>query len=497
MAGLRWLLFAGLALGLGGVVGARITDSARAVRASLPPVPAWFRLGAAGGLAAVLGLAALLVADAGASALLSATSGRVVLVEAAGFAAGLGLAVTRWRGWAWAPLLAVPVAEGIRSHAEQAAAGWGGLATGVHLAAAALWVGALVHVVRAGVAWRAQRPALVWAVTSYARWAAWLFAVVAATGVVSALILVPLPALTTTTYGRTLLVKLGLVAAAAAAALAAQWWLRRGPDTIPGVARATRVETGLLTAVLAVTAVLVSTPPARDAPYVLAPPPPVGVVLPLATLAGQVGVAVAASDGQLVVRLSTPRRGDYYTAGETPWYELAATVVPGGAGARELRLRGCGEGCFVAPVIWITGENLLNLRVQARGWPGGTVGLVVAWPVVPAPERLVRAVEAMDTAGEIIVYEAVTSDTSTPWPEPTLLHLTGAAFVATEPYSSGVAPQVVAVRADTTRARLALGFPAEGRYVELVLDGHDCIVEETLADAKHLTRRRFVYPDEQ
>jgi copper transport protein len=132
--------------------------------------------------------------------------------------------------------------------------------------------------------------------------------------------------------------------------------------------------------------------------------------------------------------------------------------------------------------------------VQASGWTGGTVGLVVAWPVTAAPELLARAVEAMKSAGEITVYEAVTSDTSAPWPDPVELHLTGAEFVATEPYSSGVAPQAVVVRADASGSRLAVGFPAEGRYVELVLDPDGRIVEESLADAKHVTRRRFVYP---
>jgi len=498
VAGLRWLLFAGLALALGGTVGARITASARAVRASLPRIRPWIGLGAAVGLAASLGMAMLLAVDAGVAGLLSSQPGRVALVEAAAFAAPLALTAGGGRRWIWVPLLAVPVAEGVRSHAERASPGWGGLATAVHLAAAAVWVGALAHVVRAGVTWRAQRPALMWVVTGYARWAAWLLATVVLTGAVSAVILVPWSGLTTTAYGRTLLVKLALVALAATAALTARWLLRNGTDATHRVALATRVEAGTLTAVLAVTAALVSTPPAREAQQFLVPPPPTGVVLPLATLAGQVGVAVAASDGQLVVRLSTPRRDNYYTPGEASSYRLAAAVLPpGGDSPTELRLGGCGEGCFVAPVGWGSGENLVTLRVLAAGWTGGTVGLVVAWPVTPAPERLARAVEAMRAAGEIIVHEAGTSDTSAPWPEPIELRLSGAEFVATEPYSSGVAPQVVLVRADDSGSRLAVGFPAEGRYVELVLDRDGRIVEESLADAKHLTRRRFVYADQR
>ncbi len=480
----RWLLFAGLALALGGALGARLTDSARAVRPDLPPLRSLELAGAAVGLVAAVGLAAGLAVDAGPGALIAATPGRVVLAEAVGFAAGLVL-LAAGRRWGWLPLLVVPAAEGVRAHAQVAAPGWGGLLTGVHLAAAAVWVGALLQVVRVGVVWRSYRAAVWWVVAGYARRAAWLFAAVVATGTVSALILVPVSALTATGYGRLLLAKLTLVTAAAGAALAARWWLRRGPDRLPRIARATRVEAGVLAAVLAVTAVLVSTPPAGGGPPPTAPPP-AGVVLPLGTLAGQVGVAVAASDGQLVVRLSTPRRGDYYAPAAAQPYRLSTSLVPAGGTAREVRLRGCGEGCFTAPVAWGTGDNLLTLRVEAPGWRGGTVSLVLPWPVQPAGQRLARVAAAMTAIGRITVYEAVTSDTSQPLPEPTPLSMTGQMFVATEPYSAGVAPRVVQTRADADTVRLALGFPAEGRYVELVLDRRDRVVEETMVDAHRL-----------
>lgn len=122
--------------------------------------------------------------------------------------------------------------------------------------------------------------------------------------------------------------------------------------------------------------------------------------------------------------------------------------------------------------------------------------LLGAWPVHPAADRLARAVSATRAADAVTVYEAVTSDTSAPMPDPTPLRLSGAEFVATEPYSSGVAPQAAALRQDAQGTRLAVGFPAEGRYAELTLDTRDRIVQETLTDAKHLTRRRFVYAEE-
>ena len=493
-AALRWLLLAGLAVALGGGLGARITDAARSARPSLPPVSDWpSGVAAVIGAAATLGLAAWLAADAGLAALTGSTAGRALLAEVVAFTVAALLAATGARRWGWLPLLTVPIAEGARGHAAQAEPGWGALTTGVHVAAAALWLGALVHVVRTAAVWRAVPVAVWWTVLGYARWAAWLVAAVVATGIVSALVLVPVPAVTTTAYGRILLVKLAVVAAAAAAAVTARRRLRRGPDATPGLARAARVEACVLAGVLGVTAVLVSTAPAGDRQPALAPPP-VGVVLPWATLAGQVGVALAASQGQVVVRLATPERGDYYTpARQAPAYRLSATVVAPGQPARRLRLRGCGEGCFVAPVAWGTGDNLLTVRAAATGWTGGTVSAVLPLPARPAPQRLAAAVAATNRAGPVTVYETVTSDTSTPPPEPTVLRLPAAAFVATEPYSAGIAPHVVALPADPGTARLAVGFPAEGRYAELVLDADNRIVDEILVDPKHLIRRRLVY----
>jgi hypothetical protein len=74
--------------------------------------------------------------------------------------------------------------------------------------------------------------------------------------------------------------------------------------------------------------------------------------------------------------------------------------------------------------------------------------------------------------------------------------LTSADFAATEPYSSGDAPQMVLLPATATRqTRLALGFPAEARYVQLTLDQTGRIVQEVQIDPKHLPRRQFLHPD--
>jgi copper transport protein len=97
----------------------------------------------------------------------------------------------------------------------------------------------------------------------YATAAAWLFTILVITGVISALVLVPLRSLLTTTYGRVLIVKAVLVAVAACMAVAGRLWLRRRPEPGAGPALATKVECGTIAAVLAVTGLLTAlTPPA-------------------------------------------------------------------------------------------------------------------------------------------------------------------------------------------------------------------------------------------
>lgn len=494
-AALRWLLFGGLAVALGGVVGEGMTRSARAENPSLRRLAA--PVGSAAAVAAfgVVALAALLTSDVGTvAALWEQRIGQLLAVEAAGLALATGLAAIggRIRVWAAAPLLVVAAAEGLRSHANAAAAGWGAMLTGVHVAAVAIWVGALLHVARAAVAWRAERGAVRWLLTGYARIALWVFLVVVGTGTLSALLLVPFSALTTTTYGRVLLIKLGLVVVATGLALAARRRLSR-PERLGGVPLLARVEVGTLIAVLAVSAVLVSTPPADSQPAP-PPPPPRGQVLPLGALAGQVGVSAAISEGQVVVRLSTPRRGDYYEQGPDQDYRLSGAIDAGSA-STPLEFRGCGEGCFTAPGSWRDGDNVLTLRADVEGWRGGTVSLLVPWPPSAGDRELKRAVAAMRELRRVTMYEAVTSDTTTGLPDPQPIELSAADFLALAPYGSGIAPIAARISEPGEPVRLALGFPAASINVRFTLDERGRIVEETLTDAKHLIHRRFVYGD--
>src|SRR5207244_4001223 len=145
--------------------------------------------------------------------------------------------------WAVPALLAVVVAEGFRAHPGTIAGAGGVLLTWAHLLPAALWAGMLFYTVRAAVAWRADPAAVRCLVGLYAKAAAWLFALVVGTGVISALVLVPAGDLFTTGYGRVLVVKAALVAAAAALAVAGRVGRGRARATLAVAAAAGTVPT--------------------------------------------------------------------------------------------------------------------------------------------------------------------------------------------------------------------------------------------------------------
>jgi copper transport protein len=133
----------------------------------------------------------------------------------------------------------------------------------------------------------------------------------------------------------------------------------------------------------------------------------------MGVLAGQVGASVTVSQGQLVVRTTTPRRGDYYTPEPNQSYALTSSLAHAGSG-ESVAFRGCGTGCFVADLAWSRGDNVLTLRAAADGWQGGDVGLLIPWPPRPAADQLAKAVAVTRAAaGGFTVYQTVTSNTAT------------------------------------------------------------------------------------
>ena len=493
-AAVRWVLLAGFALALGGLVGERIAASARAENPALPVLRPWSGYGALAGLAAAAVSGAVLVADIGAvTALWESGPGRVAVADAAGFTLALLLFAAGRRMWAVLPLTVVAATESTASHANIETPTAGAALTAVHMIAAALWAGALLHVARAALRWRASRPAVRWVLLAYARMAAWVFAVLALTGIVMALLLVPLDALTTTRYGMLLLAKLALVIVAAGLAVAGRWALRRVRLRMLG--RTVSAESATVVVVLAATAVLVSTPtPAAGG---LAPPPPParGVAVPAGGLAGQIGVNLVASKAQVVVRLYTPEPGNAYGPRPAPEFALSGHLEPPTGSPEPVRFRSCGGGCFVAPLRWGLGDNVLSLRAEASGWRDGTYAALIPWPADPAGHLVKRTVRTMRGLNEITIYEAGTSNTATGLPAPTELTVTGKHFLSNEPFNAGIAPIAAVSTDESGRTRLLMGFPASGAHAAVTLDDRGRIVEETLTGPKHVFQRRFLYPE--
>ncbi|WP_208879321.1 CopD family protein [Streptomyces armeniacus] len=264
---LRSGLYLSLAVLLGELAGARMV---RAVPEAPGPLPAsratW---------AAVAGVVCaegqLLLLDSG--GFLNSASGAAQHIEVYGTRTG-GLAHlaangfllaalcfgTGRRKWAPVPLAMVVVAEALRAHPEDDTPLVGALLTCVHLTAAALWVGGLVYVLRAGLLWRHEPGAVRALLRRYTRLAAATFAAVAVTGTLSTLRRLPLDEVFSTAYGRTLLVKLGLFAAVSALALTARRGLDRGDPELVGVTRPAKAESVALAAVVVVSAVLTVVP---------------------------------------------------------------------------------------------------------------------------------------------------------------------------------------------------------------------------------------------
>ena len=268
----RALMLAGLATALGGLAGRGLARQYKGPRPGPLPGP-WAVRGSLLGLAASAALLITALAGPGIAAhlarpappgLRSGGTAEIAAIEVVCFALAAGLLRLRRAGWGAVMLCCVVAAEGIRSHPEGVIPVAGAFVTYCHLFPAVLWAGMLVYAIRAALAWRGVPLAAQGIVKLYATAAAWLFAVVVVTGVISALILVPLGSLLTTSYGLFLTAKAVLVATAAGLAMAGRAWLRRHPRPGSGPALSTKLEVAALAAVLAITGVLtVLTPPAK------------------------------------------------------------------------------------------------------------------------------------------------------------------------------------------------------------------------------------------
>lgn len=139
------------------------------------------------------------------------------------------------------------------------------LAGTVHVAAAAIWLGGLV-VLAGFLLRRANQRELTAILPEWSRWAAVAVAALLLAGLVQAVVEIgPPEALVQTTYGRLLLVKLGLVAVVIAVAGYSRKLVRTrlGPSRPMAMRAAVATEAVVLAAVLAMSSVLVQATPGR------------------------------------------------------------------------------------------------------------------------------------------------------------------------------------------------------------------------------------------
>jgi copper transport protein len=484
VAALRWLLFISLAATLGTLVGEWLAHrAAPSARKPRPVIGAGLLLG----LLAVGGLLAHLAATVGAGG----RAGALLITQPAAFAAAAILYGRTRRRYVAAILLVVVAAEGLRNHLGTQHGLLGAALMAAHLTAGAVWVGALVHLLRAAHTNHAVTPVLP-AFRDYARLAVALFATVVLTGTIAALQLIPTTdALTSTGYGQALVVKLAVFTIATALAWTNSRRLALAPHRLT---RTARTEAVTLVTVLAVTATLVSLPtPAPATTDIGYPPPATGPTLRLGTLAGQVAVSIAASENQLEVRLRIP--DDRIQLGEAnpPQYQLTTTVRAPDGTPTTITLNPCGPGCYVGPMPWRTGTSQLDLHTTAAGWNGGAATFPIHWPARTTAGILPRIRAALHREQRLHLVETVTSDTSRPTPPPHTLTATSEEFLDGEPYASPPDPPTVVHRNPDKTTTVTFGLAAEGINVQLVVDSSYRILSETLAAPKHLTQRTFTY----
>ncbi|TCC44345.1 hypothetical protein E0H75_35810 [Kribbella capetownensis] len=479
---LRWLFVLSLIALLGGAVGERIVH--RAVPAATRPRSLVRVSGAVGSLAAASLLVYVVVATGG-----FGRAGILLAVEAAGLAvpAVLGQRM-RWWMVATTALVVIPV-EALRNHLGSQHGVTGALVVAIHLVALSVWLGVLFHLLRVARA-NAGGASVRRAFTTYSRFAVVLFFVVAVSGSVGALMVVPsLGTLSSTAYGRTLLAKVGLVTAVAVLA----WRVRRRLLSATGsfVTRLVRVEIVVLVVVLAASAVLISLPSPEPATADLGyPTQAAGPVIRLGGLAGQIAVGIAASENQLEVRLHTPDGDTDTNDAKPPAFHLAAKLSGRG---EAVNLQPCGRGCFVGPVSWTAGLEHVEVRVDATGWHGGIISFPIRWAPHLSRDALPRVRNVMLAQKTFRVVESITSDTTAPTPAAQSVTIDGPEFIDGDPYAGPPDPDVVVEPRPGGHHLLTFGLPAEGIQVELEVDASYRIVHETLAAPNHLATRTFKY----
>ena len=473
-----WLFFAGFAAAAGSLVVQWLSGD----RAG------WERGVVRAGMVTALAGAVLSWAELA----LDATSSGIVL---AAVTAGLVSVATSVHGVVRRPgiplglLIAAATSWSARSHAASIAGLAGAAADSVHLVAGGIWVGALVAVVAR--LWRSdlrQEPARA-LLGRYSRLALGLVVVLAGAGVVSAFQLVPTwGEVWSTSYGQLLVAKTVLFGAALVLAAVGRW-SGIGSGRLDQLRLSTTAEGAVVVAVLVLSGVLanVSPPvPASAAEALLGPPPLVGPLAREAGLAGQLNVEVAGDGRRIDLRVFSP-------SGPVPGTEVSVAVVEPDGAEVDLLPRPCGPGCFTQALALRAGTTGVRLTASAPGWTSGTYEADLVWPPGPvAADRLDEVLATMRAVPNLEVLETVDSGPGS-FVDEQRIELSGAEFIAVEPYAGGNVSEVRALPGQPER--LAMYIPGSQIFAVLVLDDAGRITSSRLISPGHDIRRRFGYPN--
>lgn len=443
----NWLMFIGLALALGGLVSERVAwrPTPAPERVPAAPIVPGVMLAAVGGLLQLLllagnerggGLTSGLNGGALGSALGTRPGKLTMAILIALAAAGVLAQVRRLRMTAIVPLLAAVVFSAVLGHSGTSTTGWAVVADSVHLAAVGIWVGALAHLVVIALRAEEWRPAFLAGARRYSRLALPTVLVILVTGVLTA---IPefrsVGELVSTGYGRTLLIKSGLIGVALLFALTAR--LRALPANpyprLRLLRRLTMAEATTVLAVLILAAVLVNAAPprtlavAQPSTALIGPPPVAGPTLRLADLAGQLVVGLTAGAREVQFTLFAPA---YQAAGRLT---LTAQAREPDGSSRGLVPRACGNGCFAIGLRLQRGVTVLSAHASSSKWSGGEVRFAIPWPVGSEHPTLIRRVShAMRAARSLTFTEQATIAYGKPQP-PTTHSLTGQQFTQIDP----------------------------------------------------------------
>ena len=489
-------LLVGLAMAFGGLLSERFVwiNTQPSIRS--PVVIAAVVVGLAGALGSV-GLAGhrarqLLDPADWAAALTTRADHANVVIAAVLSIALLIVQRQRVRSVALVPVAIAGVMVAVRGHAPAASAWWSTPAAAAHLLVAGAWLGAVTQLAMIARRSEATADTIEPGPSRYA--AAAVVAAITTVGLGAVVAISELSRvgdLVDTRYGRILLVKVVLITAAIGVALIAR---RRGiPATgarIRALARYTAIETVVLLAVVAASALLTATAPAAGLGRVelVAAPLPDPTTF-TADLAGSHQVLVAAAADRLHITVLPP--GGQPSQLQTSTF---AGTEPDGT-SFDLEPRPCGPGCFDIAHQWSNGITHLTVTVTNPDADGGDAQLDIVWPPGPdATDLLSQAVAATKAAGAVTVTETISSGPGATF-GPGDLTTTGDDYISSSPFSNG-ADDIYQLHADDGLTVIAFIVAGSGTWHQLWIDDLYRIRRETLVDPGHRIDRTITYPDQ-